>query len=187
MTEVAARMAAHLPVPEEALRSLFEAARWAPSCFNEQPWRFLVARRTDPEAHEKLLSCLSEGNQRWAKQAPVLALSVARTTFTRNGKPNRHAFHDVGLAVAQLTLQATTTGLVVHQMAGFDPERARRLHAIPEGFEPVAVLAIGYPGEPDDLPEDLRERERAARSRRPQREFVFTGSWGAPLEPRSPS
>ncbi len=168
------------PIEERALRSLLEAARWAPSSFNEQPWRFIVARREDEREFARLLSCLSEGNQRWARHAAVLLLSVASTVFARNGKPNRHAFHDVGLAAAHLALQATALGIAVHPMAGFSCERARELYRIPEGFEPVAAIAAGYPGEPADLPDDLRELELRERSRRPQPEFVFHGVWGEP-------
>ena len=110
-----------------------------------------------------------------------MMLSVASKVFEKSGKPNRHALHDVGLAAAQLTLQATALGLGVHQMAGFSTERARELFAIPEDFEPVAAIAVGYPGNPDGLPEDLRERERGERPRNPQTEFVFAGKWGIPL------
>lgn len=168
-------------VGDPELRSLLEAARWAASCFNEQPWRFIVARREAQAEFDQLLSCLNENNQRWAKGAAVLMLSVASKAFAKNAKSNRHALHDVGLAAAQLTLQATALGLAVHQMAGFSIERARERFAIPEDFEPVAAIAIGYPGDPDGLPEDLRERERGERSRNPQREFVFAGKWGDPL------
>lgn len=167
-------------VSDGELRSLFEAARWASSCFNEQPWRFIVSRRENQAEFDRLLSCLSESNQRWAKGAAVLMLSVASQAFAKNGKPNRHALHDVGLAAAQLTLQATALGLAVHQMAGFSMERARELFAIPEDFEPVAAIALGYPGRPDELPEDLRARELGERSRKPQSEFVFAGTWGVP-------
>jgi nitroreductase len=169
------------PVGDPELRSLLEAARWAASCFNEQPWRFIVARRENQAEFDRLVSCLSENNQRWAKDSAVLMLSVASKTFAKNGKPNRHALHDVGLAAAQLTLQASALGLAVHQMAGFSTERARELFAIPEDFEPVAAIAIGYPGNPDELPEDLRERELGERSRKPHSEFVFAGKWEAPL------
>jgi nitroreductase len=166
---------------ERDLRSLLEAARWAASCFNEQPWRLIVARRDNEAEFNRLLSCLNEKNQRWAQSAAVLMISVASKTFAHSGKPNRHALHDVGLAAAQLTLQATAIGVGVHQMAGFSVERARELYAIPEDFEPVAAIAIGHPGNLDDLPEDLRKRERASRARRSQAEFVFTEAWGKPL------
>lgn len=160
------------------LRILFEAARWAPSCFNEQPWRFLVARREDPDQFQRLLGCLTPGNQVWAASAGALVLSVAAGTFGRNGQPNRHAFHDVGLATAQLVLQATAEGLSVHQMGGFDRDRARQVFEIPKDFDPVAAIAIGYRGEPDRLSDELKEREVAPRVRRPQEEFVFSERWG---------
>ncbi len=165
------------PVAPETLRSLWEAARWAPSCFNEQPWYFLVATKQDRADYDRLLACLNEGNAAWAGHAPVLMVSVARTAFQANGEPNRHALHDVGQAVANLTLQATALGLFVHQMAGFFPEKVRRAFAVPEGFEPVAAIALGYPGDPTALPEKLRQRELAPRSRRPLADFVFSGRW----------
>ncbi len=165
-------------VEPEKLRILLEAARWAPSSFNEQPWSFIVATHENRVEYERLLSCLVEGNQRWAKTAPVLMLSVAKLAFERTGKPNRHAFHDVGLAVENLVIQATALGLIVHQMAGFDVEKAREQFQIPEGVEPVAAIALGYPGDLENLPEPLRERERAPRTRKPLEEFVFSGHWG---------
>jgi nitroreductase len=166
------------PVQPEILRSLFEAARWAPSSNNEQPWAYLVATKDDAENFAKMLGVLVEFNVSWAKHAPVLALSVAHMKTNRDGKPNRVALHDVGSASAQLTFEANTRGLLVHQMAGFDGEKARQTFAIPPDWEPVAAIAIGYPGSPDSLPEKLRERELAPRTRKPTREFVMTGSWG---------
>jgi len=165
-------------VEPEKLRSLLEAARWAPSSFNEQPWSFIVATKQHPDEYERLLSCLVEGNVRWAQHAPVLMLSVARLAFERNQKPNRHAFHDVGLAVENLVIQATALGLAVHQMAGFHVDKARELFSIPDGHEPVAALVLGFPGDPAGLPEDLREREVAPRIRKPLESFVFSGQWG---------
>ncbi len=167
-------------VEPEKLRSLLEAARWAPSSFNEQPWAYLVATRNDPEEYARLLSVLVEGNIAWAHRAPVLMLSLAKLNFERNGKPNRHAFHDVGLASANLVTQATALGLAVHQMAGFQVEKARELYGIPAGWEPVAAIALGYPGETDSLPEPIRQRELAPRTRKPLEQFVFTGRWGQP-------
>lgn len=165
-------------VEAEHLRSLLEAARWAPSSYNEQPWAFLVARRSEPDEFQRLLECLVEGNRLWAKNAAVLLLSVVSTRFERNGKPNRHASHDVGLATANLTVQATHLGLSVHQMAGFDVEQARKTYAIPEGWEPLTAIAIGHRGDPDTLALPLREKEEAPRQRKPQREFVFCGTFG---------
>lgn len=163
---------------EPTLRRLIEAARWAPSCYNEQPWRLLIARRDDPAEFERMLGCLDDKNRSWAKEAGALMISVARTTFTRNDQPNRHAYHDVGLAVAQLTLQATALGLGVHQMAGFSPEEARHRYEIPAEYDPVAALAVGYAGDPDALPPALREKERAPRERRSQQEIAFAGRFG---------
>jgi nitroreductase len=165
-------------IEPEKLRSLLEAARWAPSSYNEQPWSFIVATKDGPEEHGRLLSCLVEGNVRWAQHAPVLMLSVATLAFERNQKPNRHAFHDVGLAVENLVIQGMTLGLFVHQMAGFHVNKAREEYGIPEGHEPVAAIAIGYLGDPGRLPDDLRERELAPRTRKPMESFVFSGRWG---------
>jgi nitroreductase len=172
------RAFADKPVPAAVLRSLFEAARWAPSSNNEQPWAYLVGTRDDPENYAKVLGVLVEFNASWAKNAPVLALSVAHLKMQRDGKPNRVALHDVGSASAQLTFEANAHGLRVHQMAGFDMEKARQTFAIPPDWEPVAAMAIGYPGNPDSLPEKLRERELAPRTRKPLTEFVMRGSWG---------
>jgi nitroreductase len=165
-------------VEPEKLLSLFEAARWAASCFNEQPWSFIVATKDNKEEFERVLGCLVEANARWAQHAPVLMLSVASLNFAHNGKPNRHAFHDVGQAVASLTVQATTLGLVVHQMAGFSPAKARTEFAIPDDYEAVAAIALGYQGDPASLPDDLRQKELAPRTRRPADSFVFRRKWG---------
>ncbi len=166
------------PVEAEKLRSLLEAARWAPSSFNEQPWSFIVATKDDLPAYERLLSCLVEGNAQWARNAPALMLSVAKLQFDRDGKPNRHAFHDVGLAVENLVIQATSMGLFAHQMAGFDAQKARELFNIPQGYEPCAAMALGYAGSADSLPERLQALEQAPRRRKPLREFVFRDHWG---------
>ena len=163
------------PVASESLRSLFEAARWAPSSFNEQPWRFLVARREDAEAFERMLTCLTEGNQGWARFAPVLALGVVAKCFERSGEPNKAAFHDLGLATANLLLEATARGLHVHPMIGILPLRARDLYAIPDDFEPFTGLAIGHAGGHAGAPPKLAERDARPRTRRPLAEFVFEG------------
>ncbi len=166
------------PVEAAKLRSLFEAARWAPSSNNEQPWRFLVAIKEQQADFARLLACLLEGNRKWAYRAPVLILSVASLNFEENGKPNRHAFHDTGMAVENLVLQSTALGLVAHQMAGFDAEKARADCLIPPGFDPVAMIAVGYPGDPAVLPDYLREREGKPRDRQPADDFVFSAQWG---------
>jgi nitroreductase len=165
-------------VPAEILRSLFEAARWAPSSNNEQPWAYLVATKDDADNFAKMLGVLVEFNANWANQAPVLALSVAHLKTQRDGKPNRVALHDVGSATAQLTFEANSHGLLVHQMAGFDAAKARETFAIPADWDLVAAIAIGYPGDPESLPEKLRERELAPRIRKPLSEFVMSGGWG---------
>ena len=174
------RAFAERPVETEKLKRLFEAARWAPSSNNEQPWRFLAATKDSRSDYDKLFSCLSEGNSKWVFRAPVLILSVASLFFEDNGKPNRHALHDTGMAVENLVLQATSMGLQAHQMAGYDVERARKECQIPSGFEPVAMIAVGYPGDAAVLPDYLRERELKPRERQPIQDFVFSASWGRP-------
>jgi nitroreductase len=168
------------PLPADDLRSLFEAARWAPSSFNEQPWRYLVASREDEQAFADLLSCLVEGNRAWARHASALALGVASVRYERNGKPNSAARHDLGLASAALTVEATSRGLVVHQMGGILPDHARDLYGIPENFDPVTALAIGYAAEGEDVDEAFRQRDGRPRTRRPLEAFVFEGAWGRP-------
>jgi nitroreductase len=165
-------------VSPETLKSLFEAARWAPSSNNEQPWGYLVATKEGTENFQKMLNILVEFNVAWAKHAPVLALSVAKLTFAKGDSPNRVAFHDVGAASSQLTLEAVARGLFVHQMAGYDVEKARKVFEIPAGWDPVAAIAIGYPGDPATLPEPYKERETAPRVRKPISEFVMSGRWG---------
>jgi len=166
------------PVTEEVLRSLFEAARWAPSSSNEQPWAYLVATKDDRENFEKSLGVLVEFNANWARKAPVLVIAVAELAFAKNNAPNRNAQYDVGAASLQLSLEATARGLVVHQMAGFDPETAREAYNIPQGWEPIAAMALGYPGDASSLPEPYRSREKAPRTRKRIREFVMSGQWG---------
>jgi nitroreductase len=169
-------------VEPDQLRSLFEAARWAPSSFNEQPWAFLVARREQTDEFARLLGCLVEGNQAWAKFAPVLLLTLAHRCFEKNQQENRHAFYDVGQAVGNLSVQATALGLVLHQMAGILPDKARTEFHLPESWDVVTGIALGYPGDPAILPEALRQRELAPRSRKPLSSFVFTGRWGGAPE-----
>ncbi|MEM9675080.1 MAG: nitroreductase family protein [Cyclobacteriaceae bacterium] len=153
-------------VSEEQLHQLFEAARRAPSSFNEQPWRFIYATQEHPEAYQKLLSCISEHNQQWAKSAPVLMLSLAKKHFSRNEKPNRHAWHDTGTAIGFLLLKATEMDLYAHQMAGFNPEKAREVLGIPNEYDPVAMMAVGY----------LGEEENPNKLRKPVNEIAFTGN-----------
>jgi nitroreductase len=172
------RAFAERPVEADKVRSVFEAARWAPSSNNEQPWRFIVASREQPTEYDRLLACVVEGNRTWAARAPMLILSIARLNFETWDKPNRHALHDVGMATGNLVLQATALGLVARQMAGFDVEKARADLKIPSGYEPVAMMALGYPGDPALLPDALRQRELASRERHAASTFVYFGEWG---------
>lgn len=152
------------------LVQLFEAARWAPSSYNAQPWSFIVATREDSEGYNHLLGTLIDVNRQWAQQAPVLILAVAKLDYNHVARANRHAFYDLGQAVANLIVEATALDLCVHQMGGFDPNAAREVFAIPAGYEPVAVLALGYNEGPAP--------GRAARTRKPLADFVFSGKWG---------
>jgi nitroreductase len=165
-------------VPQDVLRSIFEAARWAPSSNNEQPWAYIVATKDNKENFDKMLSVLVEFNAQWARSAPVLALAIAKLTFAKNNAPNRNAQYDTGAASALLSVEATAQGLAVHQMAGFDPEKARQVFVIPPAWEPIAALAIGYRGDPASLPPPLKDRELAPRTRKPIAEFVMAGQWG---------
>jgi len=166
------------PVEAEKIATLFEAARWAASSFNEQPWRFIVGVRGEDETFEDLVTCLAEGNALWARHAAFLVLTMAKTTYDLTGEVNRHAWHDVGLATGNLSIQAAAAGLAVHPMGGFSPERARELFVIPEEWEPVAMLAAGYEDEPENAPEGVTARLKSERSRHPLAELVFTGRWG---------
>jgi nitroreductase len=166
------------PVSREDLCSLFEAARWAPSSYNEQPWRYIIATRDNPAEFDRLLGCLVEGNQLWAKAAPVIGLGCTSLNFQLNGKPNAAAMHDLGLASATLTFEATARGIFVHQMIGIQPDKARQSYNIPEGFQPLTGLAIGYLGDINSLPESLKPRDQAKRTRKALGEIVFSGQWG---------
>jgi len=168
-------------IEPEKRQSLWEAARWAPSSYNAQPWSFIVVNRDNPEYFEKFLSCLVPKNAEWAQSAPIGILSVAALTFEHNGKPNRHAFHDVGLAVENMVIHATAVGLCAHQMAGFDVDQARRLFHIPPTHEPVAAIAVGYAGDPASASDEHRQRDAGPRVRKPLASFVFAGEFGQPL------
>jgi nitroreductase len=165
-------------VPAEVLHSLFEAARWAPSSNNEQPWAYLVATKDNAAEFANMVSVLVEFNALWARNAPVLALAVSERNFAKNHTPNRNAHYDTGAASALLSVEATARGLVVHQMAGFDPDQAREIFNIPRDWDAIAAMAIGYPGDPTALPQPYQDREAAPRTRKPLREFVMTGQWG---------
>jgi nitroreductase len=168
-------------VPADDLASILDAARWAASSYNEQPWRFIVATRQAPEAYQKLLGLLVPFNQEWAKTAPVLILIVAKKTFSHNHQPNKYAMHDAGAALANLFLQATALGLHAHGMAGFDYDRARAELNIPDDYETAAFVALGYFGSADQLSEGMRKQELAQRTRKPLAELVFTTNWETPF------
>jgi nitroreductase len=172
------------PVPDQAIRTILEAARWAASSMNEQPWRFIVARKEDADNYAQTLSVLVEFNQLWAKSAPVLLIAVAKNEYSSSGSPNRHAFHDLGMSLANLAIEATAQGLHVHFMGGFDHQKAKDVLGIPDGFEAVTAAAIGYLGNPETLSEKLRERELAPRARKLLSEIAFSaGNWGLPAFP----
>lgn len=166
-------------VPEDDLQALFEAARWAPSSSNEQPWCYIVATKSEPTEFERVLSCLVPQNQAWAKAAPVLAIGCTRLKFAGNGQPNAHALHDLGLASANICLEATARGICVHQMAGILPDKAREVFQIPADAQAVTGIAIGYAADPAAAPAELRDRDKARRGRKPLAEFLFTGKWQA--------
>lgn len=169
-------------VEADKLHTLFEAARWAPSCYNEQPWSFLVTRRGSDASYQQLLSCLVPANQAWAATAPVLVLNCARKTFSHNGQPNRWALYDLGLAVGNLLCEATHLGLVVHQMAGFDAAMAHSQLGLPAEYDAVAAMAVGYLGDPALLPVGVEEKAADKRERKAMAEFVFAGEWQQALE-----
>ncbi len=165
-------------VSREDLLSLFEAARWAASSYNEQPWSYILGTRAEPEQFQRVLACLVDGNQAWAKAAPVLAIGCTSLIYARNGKPNAAAIHDLGLAAGNLCVEATARGLQVHQMIGIVPDKVRATFHVPEGVQPVTGLAIGYAADPDVLPDPYRQRDLSPRTRKPLREFVFGAEWG---------
>ena len=172
------RAVAHKPVSKDDLISVLEAARWAASSNNAQPWRFIVATKDDAASYDAALAGFVVRNQRWAKTAPVLIFGCARKTFEANGNPNNHASYDLGAAVAQLTAQASALGLVVHQAAGIERDVVRKTFNVPEEFDIVVGFTLGYQGDPDSLPEELPGREREARARKPLGEIVFGGAFG---------
>lgn len=175
--------AADKPVSHENLLALLEAARWASSCFNDQPWRFIVCdKSTDAQSWENAFAVLVEKNKLWAKNAPVFILSVAMQNFNHNGNPNRWAAYDTGAACASLSLQATALGLIVHQMGGFDAEKAREVFNLPDDCTPMAMLAVGYQADADVLDEDFKAAELAARSRAALQERFYAGQWGQGIE-----
>lgn len=170
------------PVSREQVVALLEAARWAPSCFGDQPWRFIVwDRNRDRAAWDQAFDCLVEFNQQWVQHAPILIAALADSQFTTNGKPNHWGQYDTGAASENLCLQAVALGLAAHQMGGFDGDKLRQKFAFPEPFRCMAMIAVGHQAKADTLVGEIKEAELAARSRRPLGETAFDGAWGKPL------
>lgn len=165
------------PIERQKISLLFEAARWAPSSMNEQPWRFVFATNENSDDFNRLFDTLAKGNKEWVKNVPLLILTIAKTNFEYKNKPNKHAFYDVASAVANLTFQANDMDLWVHQMGGFSTDQVKQNLKIPPGFEPITMLAVGYLGDVKNAPENLRKRELAERKRNSQEKFVFYGRW----------
>jgi nitroreductase len=173
---------ANKPVTQEQITALCEAARWAPSCFGDQPWRFIVWNKADDESvWQQAFDCMVPSNQTWAKNAPVLMLVCADTLFGHNQQPNRWAQYDTGAAAENLVLQAASMGLAAHQMGGFNSDLAREKFNIPAQYTPMAMLAVGYEGDANNLPDDLKTRELAERKRKSLGELFFSATWGRPV------
>ena len=172
------RAFANKKIDDVTLLQLFEAARWAPSSLNEQPWRFIVAKKQGRDSFEKILSCLNESNRVWAQNSAVLIITLAKKNFSEKNIPNTHALHDLGLAIGNLSLQATAMHLFLHQMGGINREKIREVFEVPDDFEIVSVIAGGYKGNPESLPENLRQREVQQRHRKNLDELIFSGTFG---------
>ncbi|MCF8346502.1 MAG: nitroreductase family protein [Bacteroidales bacterium] len=160
----------------EIVEQLFEAARWAPSSYNAQPWKFIFAQRGDP-AYDKFFDLLYEGNQAWAKTAPMLILSMAEQVPEGRTGVNRFASHDTGMATANLLLQVTAMGMYAHMMGGYDTDKARQVLEIPDNYMLLAMIAVGYKGDPADLPADIAAREKNKRERHGIADFAFNSSF----------
>jgi nitroreductase len=170
------------PIIPAVLRRIFEAARWSPSRSNEQEWYFIVGIKNQGPDFERIRSVLTQKNQAWTVSASILVLLCGRETSAGGVKPNKWYAYDCGQSAAHLTFQAAAEGVSVHQMAGFDGQKAIAEFSIPDGFIPLTAIAMGYAGDPSLLPPDLANREKVERTRRKQKEFVFGGTWGKPLE-----
>ncbi|MBN2731097.1 MAG: nitroreductase family protein [Balneolaceae bacterium] len=168
------------PIEPGLLRQLFDAARWAPSSYNEQPWRFVVATKNHQEEYDRMTQVLNKNNKRWAPNAPVLMLTLKKDQFDKNNTINKHAAHDLGQAVSYMTFEAMRHNIYLHQMAGILPDVARELFHIPEHYTPMTMIAAGYLGNPDMLPDDLQKKEVSGRSRLEIDEIVFRGQWDNP-------
>ncbi|MDP5232029.1 MAG: nitroreductase family protein [Cellulophaga sp.] len=165
-----------LALKEAHIKQLFEAVRWSASSYNRQPWRFIYAEKNS-EGYDKILSCLSDFNKEWAKNAPFLMLTAYKKE-TEDGKENFHALHDLGLSLGGMTMQAQYLGIAMHHMAGVDWKQAEKLFNVPEGFHITTAIAIGYyGGELDALSTELQQQELAERERMPQEDFAFKATW----------
>jgi nitroreductase len=170
------------PVSREQILGLLEAARWAPSCYGDQPWRFIVWDKNANAADwQRGFDCLAPGNQGWGQHAPVLVLVIADSLFGHNGQPNRWAQYDTGAAAENLCLQAEAFGLMADQMGGFDPVKARAAFGVPEQFALMAMISIGYPADPASFSPEVAERENALRKRKALGEICFNGTWDKPI------
>jgi nitroreductase len=165
-------------VSQESFLSLMEAARWSPSCMGEQPWQFISFHKKDATSWTQALNCLSVGNQNWAMDASILILACARQSFSNNEKPNRWNQYDTGAACENICLQATSLGLVAHQMGGFDVEKSRQLFQIPGQYDLMSFIAIGYPLAEEKISAEALVKEKEARKRKPLREIFYTNQWG---------
>jgi nitroreductase len=169
-------------VSRAQITAMLEAGRWAPSCNGDEPWRYLVWDKSrDPQGWQRAFDCLSESNQKWVKNVPLLMLSCAGSVFAHNGKPNRWTQHDTGMASLSIALQAVALGLIAHQMGGFDVDKARAAFGIPAEYTPMAMIAVGYQAEPDVLDEETKAKELRLRGRKPLSERFFEGAWGKPV------
>ena len=167
------------PVSRDQLKVLLEAGRWAPYCNGDEPWRYLIwDKGRDPAGWQKAYDCLSENNKKWVKNVPLLMLSCAGSNFEATGKPNRWTQHDTGAASVSMALQAVAMGLVVHQMGGWDADKARAAFAIPAEYTPMAMIAVGYQASPEILDDETKAKEMRPRARKPVAERFFEGGWG---------
>jgi nitroreductase len=166
-----------IPVERFKLKAMFEAAGYAPSCNNEQPWAFVFSTQDDKEVFNDFVGFLNDGNKVWAKNAYALIISMARTKFSPNGKPNRYAFHDTGMAVTNLLLQALALDVYVHQMGGYSVEKVKEYFKLGDDIEPVAMMAVGYLGDGSSLSPELLKRDETRRPRKSVNEFVFRNSF----------
>jgi nitroreductase len=169
-----------IPVEEYKLKAMMEAAGYAPSCNNEQPWIFVFTTRDNKEVFDEYLGFMNDSNRLWAKNAYSIIISMARTKFSHNGKPNRFAFHDTGMAVANMLLQAYTMDVYVHQMGGYSVEKVKKYFKLTDDIEPIAIMVVGYLGDGDSLPPELYKRDEKRRPRKYLNEFVFKNALSDP-------